>query len=216
MNVTHIHSGSILFKACGVQRLVHLARAGEPRVWRPWALDHFIQDRLTMSACETMRPHPSHLRYISARSRASSRAEVLDQLRGNEQVDSPSRRPAICRCGKPTYMRGGGLQGWGLSALCLDENCSSATQEETKSLYAARYCDQKAQSKSSNTTRDTRKVPFAERFVEEVPIAADDDSMRIDPADGRAYTKNAILKYYNRWWPTKQLENYWKNMATLK
>ena len=129
---------------------------------------------------------------------------------------NPSRRPAICRCGKPTYMRGGGLRGWGLSALCLDENCSSPTKEETENLYAARYCDQKAPSESSNTTRDTRKVPFAERLVEEVPIAADDDSMRIDPADGRLYTKKAILKYYKRWWPRKQLENYWKNMATLQ
>ena len=129
---------------------------------------------------------------------------------------NPSRRPAICRCGKPTYMRGGGLRGWGLSALCLDENCSSPTKEETESLYAARYCDQKAPSESSNTTRDTRKVPFAERLVEEVPIAADDDSMRIDPADGRLYTKKAILKYYKRWWTRKQLENYWKNMATLQ
>ena len=169
-----------------------------------------------MSACETRRHHPSHLRYISAQSRARSRAEVLDQLRGSEQVDRPSRRPAICRCGKPTYSRGGGVQGWGLSALCLDENCSSPIKEETESLYAARDCGQKARSESSNTTRDTRQVSSAERVVEEVPIAADDDSMRIDPADGRLYTKKAILKYYKRWWKRRQLENYWKNMATLQ
>jgi len=167
-----------------------------------------------MSACETMRPHPSQTFYISAQSRGSSRAEVEQQLRKNDLVDSPSRRPAICRCGKPTYMRGGGLQGWGVSKLCLDEHCSSPAKEETESLYAARDCGQKARSESSNTTRDTRQVSSAERVVEEVPIAADDDSMRIDPADGRLYTKNATLKYYKRWWPRQQLENYWKNMAT--
>ena len=129
---------------------------------------------------------------------------------------NPSRRPAICRCGKPTYSRGGGVQGWGRSALCSDENCSSPIKEETESLYAARYCDQKAPSESSNTTRDTRKVPFAERLVEEVQIAADDDSMRIDPADGQLYTKNTILKYYKRCWRRQQIENYWKNMSSLQ
>ena len=169
-----------------------------------------------MSACETRRHHPSHLRYISAQSRARSRAEVLDQLRGSEQVDRPSRRPAICRCGKPTYSRGGGVQGWGLSALCLDENCSSPIKEETESLYAARYCARKARSESSNTTPHTRKVPFAERIVEEVPIAADDNSMRIDPADGQLYTKNTISKYYKRCWRKQQIENYWKNMSPLQ
>ena len=131
-------------------------------------------------------------------------------------AENPSRRPAICRCGKPTYLQGGGLRWWGLSALCLDENCSSPSKEETESVYAARYCSQKAQSETSNTTRDTRKVPFAERVVEEVPIAADDNSMRIDPADGQLYTKNTILKYYKRCWRRQQIENYWKNMSSLQ